>query len=375
MEDSIMDVKPTRFVIRLLAIFAVLVLASCKRDDPAPAPPPPAAKPPIRGAAADADLRVMLAELASARACEMVRGQFVGLRAAERPGTATGVLWIRDCKITNEGTAATFRLAGQGWQWAAQSKKKAGGKFSIAQYVRFAVDVSMPGTFDIAYDRGAHVVSLWFTPTSEPQVDFTPVGDIDVDRQGTWSSVVGALGSVFASSPEELAEQDADKQGTQQFARTLADGLAATINLCTGLARFNLGRPAKGVMQPPDVGTTKRVPVELHPGGIALAGPQIAKNGMTIHAEAQQGAVRLALVCAEQAEAVAAAFVAKRPIKPHAVLGQVDVRGSTKLKIKPTDCPVVAIASPLGQQPATVAWLRMPSEIAESTGGPLIQCR
>ncbi len=77
----------------------------------------------------------------------------------------------------------TFRLAGNGWQWAAQSKQQAGGEFSIAQYVRFAADVTMPGAIDMAYDRNTHVVSLWFTPSTTPQVQFTPVGDFDVDRR------------------------------------------------------------------------------------------------------------------------------------------------------------------------------------------------
>lgn len=360
----------------LRALVALVVVAGCTRDKaqpPAP-PPPPAAKPPIRGAAADKDLRVMLAELASAKACEMIRGRFRGLRAAERPGIVTGALWIRDCRITNDDTRVTFRLSGNGWQWASQSQKKAGGKFSLEQYVRFAVDVTMTGALDIAYDRGSHVVSLWFTPSAAPTVDFRPVGDFDVDRHGLWSSIVGALGSVVASSPDELAEKDAKKQGTQQFAQTLADGVAFTLNLCSGLARFNLGRHAKGEMQPADVGETKRVPIEIHPGGIAMAGPQLAPTGMTIHAETTQGAARIALVCRADAESVAAAFVDERPLPVRKILGQVDVRGRASLRIKPASCPVVAIASPLDNHPATVAWLRMPSEIARSTGGPMIQC-
>lgn len=358
----------------LVLLLALATVLGCKREESAPAPPPPAAHPPIRGAAADTDLRVMLAEIASAKACEMIRGQYRGLRAAERPGLVTGVLWIRDCKITNEGTNVTFRLGGNGWQWAAQAKKKAGGKFSIAQYVKFDVDVTMPGTLDIAYARADHVVSLWFTPRGTPRVEFRPIGDFDVDRHGAWSSVVGALGSVFASSPEELAEKDARKQGTQQFETTLADGLAVTINLCTGLSRFNLGRRGKGEMQPPDVGETKRVPIELHPGGYVFAGPQLASKGMTIHAQTKRGAARIMLACADQADKIASAYLADRPMPVHVYLGQTDVRGRAKLTIKPASCPVVALAFPLDGQPATLAWLRMPSEIARSTGGPVIQC-
>ena len=317
----------------------------------------------------------MLADVASAKACEMVRGQFRGLRAPDRPGLVTGTLWIRDCKLTNDGTNVKFELSGNGWQWAQQSKTKAGGTFSVHQYVRFGFHVTMPGAIDIGYDRAAHVVSLWFTPKGKPQVDFKPVGAVEVDRESTWASIIGGLSAAFSDSPEELAETDAKKQGTQQFASTLADGLAVTIDLCSGLSRFNLGRRPKGKMQPPDVGETKRVPLELQPGGVMIAGPQLASRGMTIHAEATAGAVRVALVCAKDADAIAEAFVTGKPPGPVPILGQLDLRSKGTLKIKPAKCPVVAVAQSIGETPATFAWLRPPSEIARSTGGPILACR
>src|SRR5690242_12734709 len=81
---------------------AVGSCGSCDRESPAPAPappPPPKAVAPLRGAAGDADLRVMLAELASSKACTMIKGQFRPLRAPDRRDTVTGILWIRECRI------------------------------------------------------------------------------------------------------------------------------------------------------------------------------------------------------------------------------------------------------------------------------------
>lgn len=304
----------------------------------------------------------------------MIRGQFRALRAPDRPAIATGVLWIRDCAITNDGARVTFHLTGDGWQWAEQTKKKAGGTFVVRQYVKFSVDTTIRGALDIAYSRKAHVVSLWFTPEALPEVGFQTIGDVEVDRQGTWSSIVGSLGSAFADSPETVAAGEAEKLGKVELTKQLADGLAVTLNLCTGLSRFNLGRPPKGEMQPADVGETKRVPVEIQPGGVMIAGPQLAGNGMTVHAETTQGAVRMTLVCAEHAESVAAAFVAGRVPTAVPLLGSVDVRGTGKLHIKPTKCLVVLVTSPLDNMAATYSWLRLPSETAESTGGPLVQC-
>lgn len=359
-----------------IALASVLVLAACKKQEPPPAPPPPppVAKPAVRGAAGDGDLRVMLSDLASSKACTMIRGQFRALRAPDRPGIATGVLWIRGCEITNDGTHVTFHLTGNGWQWAEQTKQKAGGTFAVRQYVKFSIDTKIRGGLDIAYARKAHVVSLWFTPEAIPDVGFETIGDIDVDRKGAWSSIVGALGSMFAESPETVADGEATKLGKGEFGKQLADGLAVTINLCSGLSRFNLGRQPKGEMQPADVGETKRVPVEIQPGGVMIAGPQLAGNGMTVHAETTQGAVRMTLVCAEYAENVATAFVAGRVPTAVPLLGSVDVRGKAKLHIKPTKCLVAVVTSPLDNLPATYSWLRPPSEIAGSTGGPLMHC-
>ncbi len=356
-------------------LLAATLLASsaCKRhhDEPPPAPPAPAARPPIRGAAGDADLRVMLAELASAKACEMIRGQFRGLRDPERPDVVTGVLWIHDCKITSEGTQVTFHLGCSGWQWAEQTQHKGGATFQVKQYVKFDVDTTIPGALDMAYDQKTHVVSLWFTPR-RVDVKFAPIGDVSVDEKGLWSSVVGALGAVFASSPDEQATQQAKQQGAQQFKSELADGLSVTINLCSGLARFNLGRPAKGKMVEPDVGETRHLPVEVQPGGLMVFGPQLVGPAMSAHIDAR-GSVRVALVCHEQAEAAAAAFLKGEKPRVHELASATVTRGAGELRIPRTSCPVALLAWPL-DGPATFDYQRPAKEIARSTGGPLIAC-
>jgi len=357
-----------------LVLVTVLVASSaCQRhrDEPAPAPPPPAAEAPIRGAVGDSDLRVMLAELASAKACEMIRGQFRGLRAPERPDVVTGILWIHDCTITSQGTQVTFHLGCSGWQWAEQTQHKAGATFQVKQYVKFDVATTIPGALDMAYDRKTHVVSLWFTP-ARVDVKLVPIGEVAVDEKGLWSSVVGALGAAFASSPDEQATKQARKQGTQQMQAQLADGLSVTINLCSGLARFNLGRPPKGEMVEPDVGETRHLPVEVQPDGLMVFGPQIVGAGMSAHVDAR-GSVRVALVCHDQAEAAAAAFLKGEELHVQELASASVTRGAGDLRIPRTSCPVALLAWPL-DGPATFDWKRPASEIARSTGGPMIAC-
>ena len=188
-----------------------------------------------------------------------------------------------------------------------------------------------------------------------------------------WSSIVGGLSTVFSDSPEQIADKEAKTQGKGEFQKQLADGLAVTINLCSGLSRFNLGREPKGKMQPADVGETKRVPFELHDKGLAIVGPHLAPNGLTIHVE---GDARVTLACAEYAENIATGFIGGR--FDNAITAPVlmtgDVHGKGSLHVPATKCPVMVLATPLDGATATVRWLRLPSEIARSTGGPIMPC-
>lgn len=353
------------------------VIVACEHPSSSPPPPPAAvhAVAPTRGAMGDADLREMLAELASSKACGMIRGGFYGLRAPDHPDVVTGVLWIRECEISNVGVQVTFHITGNGWVWVDQSRSKGGGTFAVRQYVRFSIATTSRGAIDIFYDRGPHVATLWFTPDRPPTVEFKTIGDIDVDSQGVWSSVIGGVGTLLASSPGEEAQSQATTQGTQELTAKLAHGLAVTIDLCTGLQRIHLAKPPKGEMGVADVGETWRVPAEIQPNGVMIIGPQDATDGMTLKAEASKGAVKLALVCAKQADAVAREFMAGR-LTPNAnVLATTDVRGRARLEIKPTVCPVVVVATALDDAPARFAWERPSSEIARATGGPLVPCR
>jgi hypothetical protein len=352
---------------------ALATLAACNREV-APPPEPPKAVAPLRGAAGDSDLRVMLSELASSKACAMIRGGFHGLRAPEHPDVVTGVLWIRECEITNIGPHVTFRIAGNGWSWVDETKSKGGGTFSVRQYVRFRIAATIRGEVDIAYDRDAHVVSLWFTPDGAPDLKFKTIGDIEVDSEGVWSSVVGALGTAFATSPEDVALGRATSRGTRDLRAQLAKGVAVTINLCTGLSRVHLGRPPRGEMGAANVGETLRVPVELKPGGVIIIGPQRAGEGMTLKATASRGAVKLSLVCAKDAERVATEFLQGRTASNVPALASVDVRTTARLEIEPTACPVVVVITPLENAPARLAWERPTAEIARASGGPMIHC-
>lgn len=361
----------------LTAAAFLLVATTCNRDrDPPEArkPPPVQEKEPRRVAAQDQSLRVMLAEIAAARACEMMRGQLRPMRDGKRPDVVTGTLWVRGCKITQRGTDVTFRLSGNGWQWAAEQTKKAGGTFALHQYVKFGVDVTIPGKLDVAYDTDTHVLALLYTPTAEPEVTFTPVGDIEIDEKGTWSNILGGVSTVFGSPPEEEGAAQARTKGAEQFTEAFAKGLALTIDLCTGLTRFGLGRPAAGKMQTPDPGESRAVKLEIQPGGTLLLGTYIADKGMTANVRVHEGAARVSLVCASAAEMIAEAYLDGRAASPKPLVTK-DVRREATLRVRSARCPVALLIRPLlGSGPVTLDWRRPDTEAAASRGGPMIHC-
>ncbi len=358
---------------RVALAVSLLLLATCKKEGVPEAPPPPEAKAPKRTAMQDEDLRVFLADIAASKACNLVRGKMRALRDPKRPDVATGTMWIKGCRITSHGTKIDFHLSGEGWQWAEETTKKAGAKFAVHQYVRFGVEATIPGSLDISYGKKQHVLSLWFTPTAKPDVHFKTIGGVDVDEQGAWSSILGTLSSAVGKSPDKQGAEEAKSKGSHEFQKSFADGVSVTIDACTGLSRFSLGRPATGRMGPPDVGETRKVPVELQADGVMATGPYLAPRRMTAEIQVEDGAVLAELYCAADAEKVVDAYLHEGVAMPKPLASKI-VRGRATLRARRPGCDVMFVARAVGYHPATFAWNRPVTEEARSTGGPLIDC-
>jgi hypothetical protein len=189
--------------------------------------------------------------------------------------------------------------------------------------------------------------------------------------------VVGAIGSVFASSPEHLAKNTAKDQGGHELEKQLADGLSVTINLCTGLSRFGLGREPKGKMDLPDAGETKRVPIELQSNALMVFGPELVGDaGFTANVDSTNGSVHTELACRDQAEVLAAAYAEGRPLPAIKTLTAKDILGKGSLRVDKASCQVSLIVQPVVPKGPAILfdWERPPNEIARSTGGPIISC-
>lgn len=354
-------------------VLAAMQVVGCGRTEETaqPAAPPPAT--PIRGAAGDTDLRVMLAEIVAAHACERIENRFLGLRGEKRKDLTTGTLWLRECTITNRGTNVTLVLGGQGWQWTEKKEEKAGAEFEVRDYVKFAVKATVRGSLDIGYEPGTQIASVWFSPARAPDVKFTPLGDIPVDEKGLWSSIVGGAATVAAESPEEQSKEQAETRGEQAFEKQLAQGMTVAIDLCTGYQRFSLGRPQRGELGPPDPGESKQQPIEIQPGGLLVFGPYDAPHGMSIGVTSS-GPIRVGLACIDKVGPAAQAFIAERRAPTIPTLAQRDVAGKATLAVGDQSCKLAVVVRSLAQQPVTFDWQRPASEIARSTGGPVIHC-
>ncbi|HTM21627.1 MAG TPA: hypothetical protein VL172_13995 [Kofleriaceae bacterium] len=360
----------------MLVVMVVLAACSRKQDDEdepkAPEPVATVAPEPQRTAAADRDLRLLLAQATAAHACDKVNGQMTAL-ADPGSKTMTGTLWVNECRAENHGFQVTLHVGGFGWQWADQRKNKAGATFQLQQYAAFRLDASITGKVDVAYHPGNHVLTLWYLPDHLPQVDVDPHGDIDVQEQGTWSSVVGALATLFGASPEEQAGNEMEKTGGNRTQAMLAKGFAVTIDACTGVATVDMGHPPPGQLIPRRklMDTPRRGRIE--PGGLLLLGPHAPGKRFALGvAIPGSGAAAIDLVCAKDAARMAAEFADTGRVgaPAHSLLTRV-VTGKARLVLKASPCPLVVATRGLGV-PADViyTWERIP----EDRGKPLVRC-
>ncbi len=340
---------------------------------------PPLVAAPVRDAVGDADVRMLVTEIATEKACDRIRDRFHALRAAGRHDVVTGVLWFRGCTSVHDGMNVTFTLSGSGWQWVDKTMHKVGGTFAVHQYVRFDAKATIAGVLDLGYDGKTHVASLWFSPSREPVVTLDPIGGVDVDHSGAWSSVVGGVATALLRSPDREGVSEAKREGTAQFTAELAEGLTITVDLCTGLARTTVGHTPKGELAPPDVIEPSTTEFELQPGGVLMLGPQRAQDGMTVHVESAAGgaaSTEVALACRDDAEAIARAYLAGAAPPAITPLAHARVDGVADLTIPAAHCPVAVIARSLAPTgtPVELSIRRSSAEIGVANGGPLVGC-
>lgn len=362
-----------RRLLSLATVAATLAACSSKKETPPEPSLPPSPEQPLRDAVGDADLRALIYDWLSVQACERITNHFSGIKDRERKDVINGQVWLRKCKITNDGKQLTAAIEGSGWQWQHKVEKKGGGTFEINQYVKFDVTAKLHGTADLAYSPKDHVASVWFTPTAPAEVNFKPIGDIEVNRDDTWSSIVGGAASLIGESPENKAEQTANQKGTEAFAQQAARGFEVAVDLCSNTTRMALKRLPKGQMPKPTVGETHKVQVEVQGYGVIMYGPYIQPEGLTFDVEVTGGALKVNLACAKEAEETAVNFLSDKPNTAKPLAAEL-VTGHAKLKLPHERCPVVLVIRSVQPQPVMMSFVRPQREAMRAAGGPLAAC-
>jgi len=369
----------------LTALLAIVVGCQEQRD-----PPAASSAPPSRAAAstdpatskdsevkapkvkdpkvADPHFRELLVAIADSRTCKEVRNSFHSLRSSDAPDTVTGDLWIRECDIESHGTRLKLHFAGDGWQRVDQSTKKLGAEFSVNEYVRFHASATLEGTLDLAYEPKTHIATLWFKPTRPPDVTFEPLGKVQVDEHGLWSSIVGGIATVVGKAPGKEARKQVEQQGQQSFASKLDDGMTVTFNACSGSTRSQFGLLPPGTEAPLDVGDTTKVEVELKRGGILVFGPEYATKPISIDVRAASGPVHVEAACLDETEKLAKAYVAGEPLPQIKTIAAAQVSGHRQLALAKPRCPFAVIARSEGGT-VSLRWKREPPP-----GAALIDC-
>ncbi|MFT3697423.1 MAG: hypothetical protein QM831_30045 [Kofleriaceae bacterium] len=361
----------------VVAIIAIAAACSshkqeAKRDAAGP-PPPPKPEEPLRDAVGDADVRALVLDLLSGSACKLAANHFSGIKDKARKTVITGQIWVRDCQVTANKDSITIDLVGSGWQWAEKGQKKAGGTFEVKQYVKFDVKAQLTGKVDVAYERSNHVASLWFTPTGEPKVEFTPRGEIQVDRDGLWSSIVGGAGSVIGESPEDAAQTAAKQEGAKAVVEAASQGFEIAVDLCKNITRMAMKRLPKGKFPKPSVGEGERVSVEVQNYGAIIYGPYDANEGMSIDVDVTGGAARVNLACMKDAEQLAEQYLSDQVSTAKPLAAEV-ISGKGKLALPKQRCKVGVVIRSVMPQPVQVAFVRPQDEQIREKGGPLAAC-
>lgn len=307
--------------------------------------------------ARDKNLILALTQLAGMYACDRMRGKFRTIKSEGRDKreSASGTLWIRECSASSEGDRLSLSLGGQGWRWIYRQKERVGAEFEVSQYGTFKVDVAVTGNMDAHYDPQAQQVSVWFRPVSEPEVSFTPLGQVDVETEGFWSSVVGGMASLVMQSPESQAYQQFQSMGRKRFGERFSQGYTAQLDFCTGRLRTGFGLDGKNQSQGQDPGGTVSSATEafMHPDGLIIDGPfDIDPNKFQVTVQTDRP-VQAQLVCAQQAEKLAEAFLEKQRFPEISTLTGTRVEKEESLHVEEqiVHCPVALVLSAVEDPP------------------------
>jgi hypothetical protein len=331
----------------------------------------------VRTAAGTEELRRLVLDVAGLRACEKLRGKFVGLSGAEGDAELTGAeqglasvtgRWLlRDCVERREKDSLGLRIGGPGWQWVDREQKG----FRIRQYVYFSATVDLKSALDVGYDPAAELASIWLTPMDAVGAEVSAAGAISAKAETVLASVVGAIGPSLGMQVDELAKTAAGTEGAMQFKTKLAQGLTITVKPKTGQMDVMLGQLPNGVAPKRPFATAGTWLLNerqsLFPSGVQMAGPFDPAVRVVLEARVEEGnGVLYRAICQEDGERAIDAAMRDQPL-PMPTLrasGKVEGKAPSRAVVTPPSCPWLLVTAPIDRLPAKVALQLSPDDAA-----------
>jgi hypothetical protein len=159
----------------MIAASLLLAVSACSRErERAPAPRlGDRAGTPLAAPASEGEMHRLATALVSAKACELIRGRWAGIRDADRP-TVTGTLWIRGCDVFVDGDVVSLVVNGSGWQWRDFTRERSDQARVVRETERFEVTATVKGSLAITYDDASRTMQIAFRPSSIPLWTLTP---------------------------------------------------------------------------------------------------------------------------------------------------------------------------------------------------------
>jgi hypothetical protein len=361
------------------AILALLVAAcgGAQTNETPQNPPPP------RSALGDLNVRKLVLDMAEKKACAQLEGKWLGLPAqddtsSECPKNLTGAdaglacswgrLQIRDCKSNVTNDALSLSFGGVGWTWVDQKS----GSVGVKQYVYLTATVEMKSAFDIGYDPGSKVASVWLTPTEPLKARVNALGTIKLVGDGALGVLEKAAASALGVDPKHQFAM----QGAQMFEEKLRKGMTMTFDTESQQIDLMLSPLPNGVVpkRPMPNGVHPWMlneRQEVFPGGVQFSGPYDPTPAVQLDAKWEGGSpVAYGMVCATDATNAADALA--RGDKPSLVLqsrGQFSDPTFTKV-LAPPACPWVLVTSSAGSDSSRFALEISPADAAGDAGAP-----
>jgi hypothetical protein len=252
-------------------------------------------------------MRRLLLDSATSQACAKTQHKFIGLPSRE-DATMTGAQagmariagrwFVQECSAQSDGENITLNLDGPGWMWVHQNEKG----FGVHQYVYFRARAAITGALDVVYEESARVASVWITPTSVPNVAFSPLSHVAARAQNPLTRILGGIAPSYVDSRTQAR---AEEVGTQSFYNALVRGTTITFNTASGQMDLLLGQLARGVVPQRPFPSQKWLAnerQELHAGGLQIAGPYAFTQVAQLDAIVLDGpGIQYAAVCADVA--------------------------------------------------------------------------